>query len=348
MRFVQVVVPDEQRDDIVSALRDRELGLSTAKETSGEDDRTLISFIVPADAVEHILDDLYDAGLREEWYIVSIETEFASFQHVDEVQDRWAKTPNRIAPRTLRSKAKDMRQNTRSYLWMMTLSTIIATAGLLVGSPAVVVGSMVLAPIVSPMLTASVGLVRDDQLMVFDSLRMQAIGLGFAIVGATLLSLLLKFVFVVPAELAVANIELIAIRFSPGLLSVVVGLAAGAAGSFSLATKGQVTIVGVMVAAALILSRLRARRGRQGRLHHRGGKKDRDVGRYRPPRRHRDGRRRRRDLPAGNLRALSQHRDDGGTPAGRLRGAGRRLDDRGVHRRRPVSGTLDGDGNPRP
>jgi len=252
MRFVQVVVPDEQRDDIVSALRDRELGLSTAKETSGEDDRTLISFIVPADAVEHILDDLYDAGLKEEWYIVSIETEFASFQHVDEVQDRWAKTPNRIAPRTLRSKAKDMRQNTRSYLWMMTLSTIIATAGLLIGSPAVVVGSMVLAPIVSPMLTASVGLVRDDQLMVFDSLRMQAIGLGFAIVGATLLSLLLKFVFVVPAELAVANIELIAIRFSPGLLSVIVGLAAGAAGSFSLATKGQVTIVGVMVAAALI------------------------------------------------------------------------------------------------
>ncbi|MDS0281132.1 TIGR00341 family protein [Haloarcula onubensis] len=252
MRLVQVVVPDEHCEDIVSALRERELGVSTTKETSGEDDRTLVSFVVPADAVEQVLDELYDIGFSDEWYIVSLETEFASYQGVDEVQDRWAKTPNRVAPRTLRSKAKDMRRNTRSYLWLMTLSTVIATAGLLIGSPAVVVGSMVLAPIVSPMLTASIGLVRDDQRMVLDSLRMQGIGLGLAVVGATAFSWLLKVGLAVPAELAVGNVELIAIRFSPSILSVVVGLAAGAAGSFSLATKGQVTIVGVMVAAALI------------------------------------------------------------------------------------------------
>jgi uncharacterized hydrophobic protein (TIGR00341 family) len=252
MRLVQVVVPDEKREAIVSALREQELGVSTTAETSGEDDRTLVSFIVPADAVEQVLDELYDIGFSDEWYIVSIETEFASYEGVDDVQNRWAKTPNKVAPRTLRSKAKDMRLNDRSYLWMMTLATVIATAGLLIGSPAIVVGSMVLAPIVSPMLTASIGLVRDDQLMVFDSIRMQGVGLGLAVVGATAFSWLLKTVFAVPAELAVANIELIAIRFSPSILSVVVGLAAGAAGSFSLATKGQVTIVGVMVAAALI------------------------------------------------------------------------------------------------
>ena len=252
MRLVQVVVPDEKREDIVSALRDRELGVSTTKETSGEDDRTVVSFVVPADAVEQVLDELYDVGLKEEWYIVSIETEFASYKGVDEVQNRWGKTPNRVAPRTLRSKAKDMRRNTRSYLWLMVLSTVIATAGLLIGSPAIVVGSMVLAPIVSPMLTASIGLVRDDQRMVFDSVQMQGVGLGLAVVGATAFSWLLKTGLAVPAELAVGNVELIAIRFSPSILSVVVGLAAGAAGSFSLATKGQVTIVGVMVAAALI------------------------------------------------------------------------------------------------
>ena len=252
MRLVQVVVPDEKREDIVSALQERELGVSTTKETSGEDDRSLVSFVVPADAVEQVLDELDEVGFSDEWYIVSLETEFASYEGVDAVQDRWAKTPNRVAPRTLRSKAKDMRPNTRSYLWLMTLSTVIATAGLLIGSPAVVVGSMVLAPIVSPMLTASIGLVRDDQRMVFDSIRMQGMGLGLAVVGATAFSWLLKVVFAVPAELAVGNIELIAIRFSPSILSVVVGVTAGAGGAFSLATKGQVNIVGVMVAAALI------------------------------------------------------------------------------------------------
>ncbi|PSP83746.1 TIGR00341 family protein [Halobacteriales archaeon QS_6_64_34] len=252
MRLLQVIVPDEKVDDIVSALRERKLGVSTTKETSGRGDRTLVSFVVPADAVEHVLDELDDVGLEEDWYIVSIDTEFASYEGVDEVQNKWAKTPNRVAPRTLRSKAKDMRLNDRSFLWMMALATVIATAGLLIGSPAIVVGSMVLAPIVSPMLTASIGLVRDDQRMVFDSIKMQGMGLGLAVAGATVVSWLLKSVFAVPSELAVANMELIALRFSPGLLSVVVGLAAGAAGAFSLATKGQVAIVGVMVAAALI------------------------------------------------------------------------------------------------
>jgi len=252
MRLVQVVVPDERRDDIVSALDDRNLGYSTTNETGSEEAATLVSFIAPADAVEYILNDLQEVGLKEEWYIASVETQFASFEGVDDVQDTWANTPNKVAPRTLRSKAKDMRLNTRSYLWMMTLATVVATSGLLVGSPAVVVGSMVLAPIVSPMLTASVGTVRNDRQMVMDSLRMQGYGLGVAVVGALLFSLLVKYAFTVPTTLDVNQMELISIRFSPGLLSVAVGLAAGAGGSFSLATKGQVSIVGVMIAAALI------------------------------------------------------------------------------------------------
>ena len=158
MRLVQVVVPDEKREQFFSTLRDREMGVSAMKEISGDTERTLISFIVPADAVEHILNDLQEIGLEEAWYMVSVETEFATFEGVDAVQDRWAKTPNKVAPRTLRSKAKDMRLNTRSYLWMMVLSAVVAVSGILVASPAVVVGSMIIAPIVSPTLAVSIGL----------------------------------------------------------------------------------------------------------------------------------------------------------------------------------------------
>lgn len=252
MRLVQVVVPEDQREAVLAVVRERNFGYVTTDETGTEQNRTLVSFLAPADAVEHTLDDLEAEGLDWDRYTASLETEFSSFDGIDDVQDEWAKTPNRIAPRTLRSKAKDLRLNDRSYLWMMVLSTIVATSGLLASSPAVVVGSMVLAPIVSPMLTASVGAVRDDREMVLDSLRMQGVGLAVAVVGAVLFSLLVKHFFAVPMALDVAQMELISIRFSPGLLSVAVGLAAGAAGAFSLATKGQVSIVGVMISAALI------------------------------------------------------------------------------------------------
>ncbi len=252
MRLIQIAVPEDQRTDLVEVLEDRNLGYTVTNGLVDGGDRAIISFILPADAVEYVLDDMEQRGFDTETFTVSVEAEYATFEGVDAVQDEWAKTPNRIAPETLRSKAKDLRLNTRSYLWMMILSTVIATAGLLLGSPAIVVGSMVLAPIVSPMLTGAVGAVRDDRDMVLDSLHMQGLGLGIAVIGAFLFSLLAKQFFAVPMALDIATIEVISGRFSPGMLAVVVGLASGAAGAFGLATKGQVSIVGVMIAAALI------------------------------------------------------------------------------------------------
>jgi uncharacterized hydrophobic protein (TIGR00341 family) len=252
MRLVQIAVPEDQRESFVEVLEDRDLGYTVTDGQVDDGVRSIITFVVPADAVEYVLDDLEQEGFDTKTFTVSVETEYATFDGVDELQDEWAKTPNRIAPETLRSKAKDMRLNTRSYLWMMILSSIIAAAGLLLSSPAVVVGSMVLAPIVSPMLTASVGAVRDDRDMVLDSLQMQGLGLGVAVAVTFLFSLLVKHFFAVPMTLDIRTMEMISIRFSPGMLGAVVGLASGAAGAFGLATKGQVSIIGVMIAAALI------------------------------------------------------------------------------------------------
>lgn len=254
MRLVQISVPDDRLEGVGDVLRDRDLKyteISTEGETA---DHTLVNFVVPADAVEHVLADLHEGGLDTEAYTVSIDAEFAVFEGIDDVQEQWGNTPNKIAPRTLRSKAKDLRLNTRSYLWMMVLSTILATAGLLLNSPAIVVGSMVLAPLVSPMLTASVGAVRDDRQMVVSSLYSQVIGLGTAVVGAILLAALIRYLGVVPGTLSIRTIDVIGSRVSPSILSIAVGLASGAAAAFGLATKGDVSIVGVMIAGALIPS----------------------------------------------------------------------------------------------
>jgi len=252
MRLMQLSVPESEREAIVDVLRERDLGYTVAAGAGEDADHVIVNAILPADAVEYVLEDVEEAGLDREKYTVSIETQFAEFAGIEDVQDRWANTPNKIAPTTLRSKAKDMRLNTRSYLWMMFLATVVATIGLLQGSPAVVVGSMVIAPIVSPMLTAGVGAVQDDRDMLVDSIRMQAAGLGFAVVGAIAFGLVLRYGFAVPTSLALEDMALLSLRLSPSLLTVVVGLAAGAAGTYGLATKGRVTIVGVMIAAALI------------------------------------------------------------------------------------------------
>ncbi|RXK51415.1 DUF389 domain-containing protein [Halorientalis pallida] len=252
MRLVHLSVPDADRAAVVGVLDDRNLGYVETAGAGDLADRTLVSVVVPADAVEHLLDDLEAVGYDDDTYTVSLAAEFASFPGIDAVQDEWAATPNKLAPATLRSKAKDLRYNTQTYLWMMFLSTVVATAGLLLDSPATVVGSMVLAPIVGPTLTGSVGAVRRDWQMVVDSVYLQLLGMGLAVGGAVVVGLATRWFLTVPPSLAVTSIELVTLRLSPGLLPLVVGLAAGAAGAFGLATKGQVSIVGVMIAAALI------------------------------------------------------------------------------------------------
>ena len=252
MRLIQISVPEEQQDAIVDVLREKQLGYRLTAGTGEQDNEVLIDFVAPADAVEHVLDDLRETGFDRHSYTISLNAEFAHFEHADEVQNRWADSPNKLAPAALRSKAKDLRRNTRSYIWMMVLSAIVATAGLLQGSPAVVVGSMVIAPIVSPVLTASIGALRNDRDMFIDSIHMQAIGLAVAVLTATAFALVLKQFHVVPVILAVEQMDLISLRIAPGILALSVGLAAGAAGAYGLATKGDVALVGVMIAAALI------------------------------------------------------------------------------------------------
>jgi uncharacterized hydrophobic protein (TIGR00341 family) len=252
MRLLQISVRDDRLDGVLEVLRERQFGYTVSDGAADQADRTNVSFVVPADAVEYVLEDLEDEGFDMTEFTVSLNTEFAHFEDVDEVQNRWGKSPNRLAPAALRSKAKDLRRNTRSYLWMMVLSAIVATAGLFLSSPAVVVGSMVIAPIVSPVLTADVGIVRNDRDMLIESLHMQLFGLAVATVAAAVVAWLIRELHVVPLTLSIEQMELVGLRISPSILAVVIGVTAGAAGAYGLATKGQVTIVGVMIAAALI------------------------------------------------------------------------------------------------
>jgi uncharacterized membrane protein len=80
----------------------------------------------------------------------------------------------------------------------------------------------------------------------------QLLGFAAAIAGAFVLGLVLQSGQIVTAVLDVSTIGQITKRISPGLLSVLVALCAGAAGAFGLATALPVSLVGVMIAAALI------------------------------------------------------------------------------------------------
>jgi uncharacterized hydrophobic protein (TIGR00271 family) len=131
-----------------------------------------------------------------------------------------------------------------SYISLMVLSTLIASFGMFLSSAAVVIGAMVLAPLMAPIISLAMGLVRSERGL----LR----GAAFTIAGGVLLSLGVAAVvaLLIPIERVTSEI---AARLEPSLLDLGVAVACGVAGAYAHARESVMkSLPGVAIAVALV------------------------------------------------------------------------------------------------
>ncbi len=255
MRLVKLLVSEQHREPVLSVLDDEgfDYVLVGAGSETGQDE-VLVEFPLPDQAVEYVRERLDDAGLTDE-YVVTLAAESAQTENYEELENRFITGTERgdsISPDELRTTALNLQPDPLAYYVMTLISALVAVAGLLVDSAALVVGAMVIAPQVGSSLTASIGATMGDWEMLKTGLRAQLLSLSLAIVGAALFGILLQFLGFVSPVVEVETIAQVGERTSPGLLTLIVGIAAGVAGALGLATALPVSIVGVMIAAALI------------------------------------------------------------------------------------------------
>jgi len=132
------------------------------------------------------------------------------------------------------------------YMVMLGLSVVVATMGLSLGSTAVVIGAMLIAPLMTPVLGMSAALVMAWPSRLGRSAAAVVAGSGGAVGVAWALTLLL------PAADQVLTPEVLS-RTSPDLRDLVVALAAGAAGAYATARQDvSAALPGVAVAVALV------------------------------------------------------------------------------------------------
>ncbi|UPW01182.1 TIGR00341 family protein [Halorussus gelatinilyticus] len=257
MRLLQVAVPVGKRDRVESVLADAEAEYFLTEETSRRDYAALVFVPTEPENVESLVEELRDAGVQRKGYITvgKLETvlsdKFERQRHgrpTDE--DAIEETNGRIAREELRARAREVASVTPNYVVFTVLSTIIATAGLLTNSAAVVVGSMVIAPLIGPAIAASVGSIFDDEDLFRTSVRAQFVGLLVAVGSAAAFAGLLRATFLPHADIRL--IQQVAERINPGGLALVVALGAGVAGAMSLTSTTSVALVGVAIAVALI------------------------------------------------------------------------------------------------
>ena len=132
---------------------------------------------------------------------------------------------------------------TPHFAFMTSMSAGIAILGLLLSSPAVVIGAMLLSPLMGPILGAGFALAVGDSLWLRES--------GKAIVLGTIISILFAGLVVTLSPLQTVTAE-IAARTRPNLFDLLVALFSAMAGAYAMIRGRMGTIVGVAIATALM------------------------------------------------------------------------------------------------
>jgi len=254
VRLVQISIPSGKREAILSTLDAEEVDYVVTDETSGREFTAIAYVPLPTNAVEPVLESLRDAGLDDDAFTVVLEANTVVSRRFEKLQETYAdeRDEDRIAKDELVASAASLAPGLRTYVLMTVVSAVIATAGLLLDSPAVVVGSMVIAPLVGPAMAASVGTVVDDAEMFVRGVRLQVLGLLLAIGSAFVFAFLVRQVHLVAPVADITAIPEIRERVAPDFLSLVIAVGAGVAGIVSLTTGVSAALVGVMIAVALI------------------------------------------------------------------------------------------------
>lgn len=129
------------------------------------------------------------------------------------------------------------------YMFMIAMSGGIAVLGLLLSSPAVVIGAMLLSPLMGPIIGLGFAMAIGD----YGWLRHSAKSLAYGSIIAVLLCAFI--VFLSPLQTVTTEI---AARTRPNLFDLLVALFSALAGAYAMIRGREGTIVGVAIATALM------------------------------------------------------------------------------------------------
>lgn len=138
------------------------------------------------------------------------------------------------------------RQRLIRFWALLVLASAIATYGLLANSVATVIGAMIVAPLMVPIMGTAFGISIGDR---------RAVGTSLAVLtGGVLTAVFVGFLLSLPFRaLDPATIDQVVIRTAPRLVDLLAALATGLAGAFATSRKDVAdTLPGVAIAISLV------------------------------------------------------------------------------------------------
>ncbi|MFI4916229.1 MAG: TIGR00341 family protein [Phycisphaerales bacterium JB060] len=260
LRLLQIVLPKRYDLEVLEVIG-RRPG-STLWSEPASDDRVRVSLVLPKEECDDLVSKLDDQYASVEGFRLILEAIEATRPAIAEPKPEPEKdesdkeeTPRlraffggRVASDELIGEVSAGAMPSRVFFAMVVLSTVVAAAGLVQNSAAVIIGAMVIAPLLGPNLALSLSLTLGDVKLARKALMTNLMGVA---VAASLSMAVGVYAQVSAGPDDPATSELFA-RTVPRASDIAIALGAGAAGTLAATTGVPATLVGVMVAVALL------------------------------------------------------------------------------------------------
>jgi len=149
----------------------------------------------------------------------------------------------RLSRQEIYNKVSEIIYAPKEYYLMIILSTIVAAIGIWKDDVAIIIASMIIAPLLSPNIALSFSMSIADKELAKKSLKNLFLGIGLVI----LLSVFLGHIL----PISLKNPQIVS-RMNLGVADIIIALCAGIVGALSTVSGISSVVVGVMIAVALL------------------------------------------------------------------------------------------------
>jgi uncharacterized hydrophobic protein (TIGR00341 family) len=258
LRFVEIFLPIEHKADLFSVLEAYPSAEVVQKEHSSEQ-QFHVKVLMKAEDTEQLLDQLEKKFSPVELFrIVMVPVAAAIPRAEPDPEEEKADTrpsqqrllPARISREELYAKIHEASRLTSLFVLLVILSSIVAAIGLLRDHTAVVIGAMVIAPLLGPNVALSLAATMGDVDLARQARRANLAGIFVPFVLSAGIGFAVGL-FSDGASLFASTGEIYS-RTQVEFSDIVLATAAGCTAALSFTTALSTTLIGVMVAVAML------------------------------------------------------------------------------------------------
>lgn len=248
LRMIEMVLPEKELDDISDILSDCQV--IDHWKLCYQENQLLLRLLLDAEHVEAVLEILekrFIANKENRLVIFPVEATLPRAEPEAEADPEKAANEQKAALRISREELyEDIKDSTNcswTFFAMTFLSTIVAAVGLQQNNVALIIGAMVIAPLLGPNVALALSTTLGDLSLLWRASKTNIAGIITALIFSMLLGTIMKL------DVSLSEVTS---RTGVSMGAIIVALASGCAGVLAFTTGISTTLIGVMVAVALL------------------------------------------------------------------------------------------------